>query len=205
MRKTNHLHLMLKHFFPIILYALISTAFTGSLVQNTSAETIVTRNDNGKRLKELFISLKHSKSEAVASDIANSIREEWTASGSASIDLMLRWADEAISRKDYSAAMDFLDQVITLKPDFAEGWNRRATLHFIMNNYSKSMLDIEKTLELEPRHFGALAGMGMIFLALNKKEQALSAYQKALEVYPLMRDVQKTVGEIEDQIAGSRI
>jgi tetratricopeptide (TPR) repeat protein len=196
---------MLKHFFPIILYALISTAFTGSLVQNTSAETIVTRNDNGKKLKELFISLKHSKSEAVASDIANSIREQWTASGSASIDLMVRWADEAISRKDYSAAMDFLDQVITLKPDFAEGWNRRATLHFIMNNYSKSMLDIEKTLELEPRHFGALAGMGMIFLALNKKEQALSAYQKALEVYPLMRDVQKTVGEIEDQIAGSRI
>ena len=169
------------------------------------SETIVSRHDNAKKLDELFATLKRSKSEAIASDIANTIREEWTSSGSATVDLLMQWALLAMNRGDNSAAMDFLDQVVVLKPDFAEGWNRRATLHFTMNNYSKSMLDIEKTLEIEPRHFGALAGMGMIFLTLDKKEQALSAYQKALEVYPLMREVQKTVGELEDQMAGSRI
>lgn len=191
-------------FFIVSLVLTIAASFSG-LMQIAYSETIVSRHDNVEKLNELFATLKSSKSEAIANDLANSIREEWIASGSATVDLLMQWALQAMNRKDNGAAMDFLDQVVTLKPDFAEGWNRRATLHFTMNNYSKSMLDIEKTLELEPRHFGALAGMGMIFLTLDKKEQALLAYQKALEVYPLMRDIQKTVGELEDQMAGSRI
>jgi tetratricopeptide (TPR) repeat protein len=191
--------------FLIVPLLVLSTAFVGGSIRFAHSETIVSRNDNGKKLSELFATLKRSKSEAIANDLANSIRAEWTASGSATVDLLMQWALQAMNRRDHVAAMDFLDQVVTLKPDFAEGWNRRATLHFSMNNYSKSMLDIEKTLELEPRHFGALAGMGMIFLSLDRKEQALSVYLKALEVYPLMRDVQKTVGELEDQLAGSRI
>lgn len=169
------------------------------------AQATASKSDSGKKLAELYAALKRSKSEAIAADLANSIREEWTASGSATVDLMMQWADQAMLAKNNGAAMDYLDQVVTLKPDFAEGWNRRATLHFGMTNYSKSMLDIEKTLQLEPKHFGALAGMGMIFLTLNQKERALAAYQKALDVYPLMRDIQKTVGELEDQMAGSRI
>jgi tetratricopeptide (TPR) repeat protein len=191
--------------FFIVSLVLTATAFFGGLAPIAHSETIVSRHDNIEKLNELFATLKRSKSEAIANDLANSIREEWTVSGSATVDLLMQWAMQAMNRKDNGAAMDFLDQVVTLKPDFAEGWNRRATLHFNMNNYSKSMLDIEKTLQLEPRHFGALAGMGMIFLTLDKKEQALLAYQKALEIYPLMRDIQKTVGELEDQMAGSRI
>lgn len=191
--------------FLIVLLVLSGTAPLSGLMQYAHAETIISRHDNVEKLNELFATLKRSKSEAIANDLANSIREEWTTSGSATVDLLMQWAMQAMNRKDNGAAMDFLDQVVTLKPDFAEGWNRRATLHFNMNNYSKSMLDIEKTLQLEPRHFGALAGMGMIFLTLDKKEQALLAYQKALEIYPLMRDIQKTVGELEDQMAGSRI
>ena len=101
--------------------------------------------------------------------------------------------------------LDFLDQVVVLKPDFAEGWNRRATLHLMMNNYAKSMADIDKTLQLEPRHFGALAGMGHIFLALEKKELALRAYERALDVYPMMRAVQKQVGDIADELSGSQL
>jgi tetratricopeptide (TPR) repeat protein len=180
-------------------------AVIGVPVHRAHSETIISRNDSAKTLDELFTALKLSKSEAIASDIANNIREEWVSSGSATVDLLMQWSLQAMNRRDNSAALDFLDQVVTLKPDFAEGWNRRATLHFTMNNYSKSMLDIEKTLQLEPRHFGALAGMGMIFLSLDKKEQALAVYKRALDVYPLMRDIQKTVGELEDQMAGSRI
>jgi tetratricopeptide (TPR) repeat protein len=191
--------------FLTISLAFSSAAFLGGPMQWAHAETIATKPVDAKKLDELFATLKRSKSEAIASDIANNIREEWIASGSATVDLLMQWSLQAMNRGDNGAALDFLDQVVVLKPDFAEGWNRRATLHFAMNNYSKSMVDIEKTLELEPRHFGALAGMGMIFLTLDQKEQALAVYQKALEVYPLMRDVQKTVGELEDQLAGSRI
>ncbi len=189
----------------IVRLLLSPIAVIGGQVQSAHSETIISRNDSAKKLDELFSALKRSKSEAIASDIANNIRDEWVTSGSATVDLLMQWSLQAMNRGDNGAALDFLDQVVTLKPDFAEGWNRRATLHFTMNNYSKSMVDIEKTLELEPRHFGALAGMGMIFLSLDKKEQALAAYKKALDVYPLMRDIQKTVGELEDQMAGSRI
>lgn len=162
------------------------------------------KRDHATILNDLFISLRKAKTSQAASDIANDIRQEWTQSGSATIDLLLQWADAAVARKDLPAALDFLDQIIVLKPKFAEGWNRRATIHYMMNNYSKSMVDIQKTLELEPRHFGALAGMGVIFLDLKRKEQALQAYEKVLELYPLLRDVQSQVGILEEQLAGSR-
>ncbi len=162
------------------------------------------KRDHATILNDLFLSLRKAKTEKAAADIANDIRQEWTHSGSATVDLLMQWADAAVARKDLPAALDFLDQIIVLKPTFAEGWNRRATIHYMMNNYSKSMVDIQKTLELEPRHFGALSGMGAIFLDLKRNEQALQAYEKVLEVYPLLRDVQSQVGILEEQLAGSR-
>ena len=158
-----------------------------------------------QKLDALFTGLKKAKSQAVAEGVAGRIWESWNDSGSASINLLMQWSQEAMDRQRFPVALDFLDQVVVLKPEYAEGWNRRATLHFMMNNYSKSMADIEKTLQLEPRHFGALAGMGHIFLALERKELALKAYERALEVYPMMRAVQKQVGEIADELSGSQL
>jgi tetratricopeptide (TPR) repeat protein len=158
-----------------------------------------------QRLDGLFVDLKKAKSQAVAEGVAGRIWETWTNSESASINLLMLWSQQAMDQRKFPVALDFLDQVIVLKPDYAEGWNRRATLHFMMNNYAKSMADIEKTLQLEPRHFGALAGMGHIFLALERKELALRAYERALDVYPMMRGVQKQVGEIADELSGSQL
>lgn len=158
----------------------------------------------GQKLDTLFLDLRKAKSQAVAENLASRIWQEWFDSGSASINLMMQWSQEAIEKQNFPVALDFLDQVVVLQPKYAEGWNRRATLHFMMNNYSKSMADIEKTLELEPRHFGALSGMGQIFLALDRKELAMRAFERALVVYPMMRDVQKQVGDLADQLAGSR-
>lgn len=156
-------------------------------------------------LDTMFDELRRAKNESLAGDVADRIRSEWARSGSATIDLLMQWASEAMERKEFPAALDYLDQVVVLKPEFAEGWNRRATAHFLAGNYSKSMTDIERTLALEPRHFGALSGMGMIFLDLGKKEPALAAFRKVLDVYPQMRDMQKQVGDLEEQLAGSRI
>jgi tetratricopeptide (TPR) repeat protein len=158
-----------------------------------------------QKLDSLFVDLKKAKTPAAGEGVARRINEEWADSGSASINVMMQWANQAIETRSYPVALDFLDQVVVLQPKYAEGWNRRATLHFIMNNYSKSMADIERTLELEPRHFGALSGMGQIFRQLERKELALRAYERALEIFPTLRDAQNQVGEIADELSGSRI
>lgn len=184
-------------------FLLGAPAFAAAPAVTPDAAAPVKR-DHASIINDLFASLKKAKTEQAALAIADDIRGEWANSGSATVNLLMQWSDAAVGKKDYTAALDFLDQAIVLKPQFAEGWNHRATLHFMMNNYTKSMADIEKTLALEPRHFGALTGLGLILLSYDRKEQALKVYAKALEVYPLMRDVQKQVGDIEEQIAGSR-
>jgi tetratricopeptide (TPR) repeat protein len=167
-----------------------------------SPQPVLTR---AQKLDALFVDLKKAKSQAVAEGVASRIWEAWNNSDSASINLLMQWSQQAMDKQKFPVALDFLDQVVVLKPSYAEGWNRRATLHFMMNNYSKSMADIEKTLQLEPRHFGALAGMGHIFLALERKELALKAYERALDVYPMMRAVQKQVGDITEALSGSQL
>lgn len=156
------------------------------------------------RLDELFGQLKRETNAMKASRIASQIQTQWQNSGSASIDLMMGWASKAMEDKKYSVALDFLDQVIVMKPDYAEGWNRRATLNYVMNDYGRAMADIHKTLTLEPRHFGAMAGMASILKETGRKEAALGAFEQVLNVYPMMRQAQKEVGELADELTGQR-
>ena len=142
------------------------------------------------RLDKLFVELKRATSEADAGLVADQIRAEWRNSGSATIDLMMQWVADAEKKQNFAAALDFLDQVTVLAPDYAEGWNQRATVHFVMHDYARSMADIERTLALEPRHFGALAGLGAILQARGKKALALKAYERLLAVYPMLRQAQ---------------
>jgi tetratricopeptide (TPR) repeat protein len=156
------------------------------------------------RLDDLFATLKRESNEVKAARIASLIQLQWQNSGSATVDLMMSWAAKAMEEKKYSVALDFLDQVVVMKPDYAEGWNRRATLHFMMNDYGRSMADIQKTLALEPRHFGAMAGMAAILKDTGRKEAALQAFERVLAVYPMMREAQKQAGELADELTGQR-
>jgi tetratricopeptide (TPR) repeat protein len=153
------------------------------------------------RLDELFGQLKKARDRRYASTVAESIWSEWYRSGSATVDLMMTWSNEAFEKKKYNVALDFLDQVIIRAPDFAEGWNRRATVHYAMNNFAKSMTDIERTLQLEPRHFGALAGMATILERTGRKQTALKAWERALTVYPAMQSAQEAVIRLSDELA----
>lgn len=161
--------------------------------------------DPAARLDALFSELKRERNERAATRIASRISEELGRSGSASVDLMMQWAQKAATERKFDVALDFLDQVTTMRPEFAEGWNRRATVHFMMNNYRKSMADIERTLELEPRHFGALSGIARIMSATDRPRLALDAYERVLAVYPMMRDAQNAVGELAEDLAGEPI
>ncbi|MCR9124235.1 MAG: tetratricopeptide repeat protein [Phyllobacteriaceae bacterium] len=160
--------------------------------------------DDGRadRLDELFAELKRTPDARRAGGVADAIWAQWHRSGSASIDLMMKWANDAAGKRRNAMALDFLDQVVIRAPDFAEGWNRRATLHFSMNNYAKSMNDIHKVLALEPRHFGALSGMATILERTGNKAAALEAWQRALTVYPAMRSAQEAVIRLSDDLAG---
>lgn len=171
----------------------------------TPVAPAMTLSQRAEALDRLFEELRRERKEMAAERIASRIRDNWFDSGSASIDAMMQWSQEAIEAKKYGVALDFLDRVTVLQPDYAEGWNRRATVHFLMNNYRKSMADIDRTLRLEPRHFGALSGMGSILKQSGRKELALHAYERALAIYPMMRNAQKEVAELSEELAGEGI
>ncbi|MEM5501792.1 hypothetical protein WNY59_09330 [Ahrensia kielensis] len=160
------------------------------------------KSEREKRIDDFFTQLKKTRSPGAANRLASNIWSEWFRSGSASIDLLMHWSDEATKRKDFNIALDLLDQIITRQPDYAEGWNRRATLHYAMSNYNKSMADIQKVLALEPRHFGALSGMANILEQSGNKQAALDAWQRVLDVYPAMRPGQNAVIRLYDELSG---
>ena len=158
-----------------------------------------------ERLDTYFLELKREAEPASARRIADRIWAEWRISDSATANQLMEWANDAIRDKRYFTALDLLDQVTVLMPDFAEGWNRRATLHYIMDNHAKSMADINIVLQLEPRHFGALMGMASILSAAGSDEAALGTYLKVLEVYPAMREAQERVGALSEELSGNEI
>ena len=161
--------------------------------------------DLPKDLDGLFAALKRERDAKAAKRITARIWREWNQSGDASVDLLAGWAGRAMGKRKYAVALDLLDQVTVMAPDYAEGWNKRATLHYQQKNFSKSLADIERVLALEPRHFGALAGMGSILIQLDRKPEALEVWYRALAVYPTMDAAQKAVARLEEELAGRGI
>ena len=159
---------------------------------------------HGQRLDSYFSELKKTHDPDAANAISENIWTEWRESGSATANLLMQWADEAGANKRFPAALDFLDQVVELLPNYPEGWNKRATLHYQMKSYRKSMADINEVLKLEPRHFGALAGMALILEQTGHDADALAAWEKMLEIYPANRDAQKRVSDLTEKLAGGR-
>lgn len=173
--------------------------------QQRQSTPVAVPTDQAERLDGLFAELRRARNEAAAQRVANRIWREWFRSGSASIDFLMQRADAAMKARSHDVALDLLDQVVTLAPNYAEGWNRRATVHFMMEDYAKSMADIERTLRLEPRHFGALGGMARILKDTGRKELALEAFTRVLDVYPMLRSAQTEVGDLAEELAGQGI
>jgi tetratricopeptide (TPR) repeat protein len=162
-------------------------------LQDRSAET----------LNSLFDDLRRQSNTAAANRISKKIWNAWNASGSDSIDLLMNRIGKAMNESNNNVALDLLDQVITLAPDFAEGWNRRATLHFAMKEYGRSLSDIERVLTLEPRHYGALSGLALILQTLGQDRKALDTWYKVLEIYPANEQAQNGVIKLEEKLSGN--
>jgi tetratricopeptide (TPR) repeat protein len=178
-----------------------SEAFSADKAQSDVQQTFQTQKQN---LDTLFASLKKTRDPDEAVEIASMIALESRDSGSATINLLLQWSAEAVKQNRLPAALEFLDQAVVLKPDFAESWNQRAILHYRMKNLRKAMADITVVLKLEPRHFGALLAMASILEERGMDEQAIKALESSLAVYPADRDAQTRLNALSDKRDGNR-
>jgi len=160
--------------------------------------------ESGETLDRLFEQLRKDPKASTASATAKMIWREWLYSGSSSIDLLMRWAGSAMGNKEFAKAEDLLDQITVLAPDYAEGWNRRATLYYHKRDFGRSLADIETTLAIEPRHFGALSGLAAIMQQTGNDEAALKTWYKVLEIYPANPQAQTSVITLEEKLSGSR-
>jgi len=124
----------------------------------------------------------------------------WTRSGDAEIDGLMARASEDMQAGRHDEAIAVLTQVVKRKPEFAEGWNRRATVYYLAGEFKKSIADCDQVLKRNPRHFGALSGMGQIYFQLEDYEKALQWYRRALEVNPNMLGVEMNIRLIEQRL-----
>ena len=139
---------------------------------------------NDKRLNHLFDKLIVTEDQFEIENLTQQIWKIWHEIDDPKITRAFETGVQMMNLGFHSRAIDYFDKVIFEMPNFAEAWNKRATAHFMMGNFDLSMRDISKTLELEPRHFGALDGMGLIFIHLNQPEKAIDIYDKMLEIFP---------------------
>ena len=135
---------------------------------------------------DMFDRLKKAPSESEANDVALDIWASWLESGSATVDIAMERAAAAQSQGDLETAREFYDRAILIKPDYAEAWNRRATIFLTEENFPEALRDLNEALRLEPRHFGAWAGLGMMMETMGAQNEALEAYREALAIYPTM-------------------
>jgi tetratricopeptide (TPR) repeat protein len=151
----------------------------------------------GQQLDKLFGVLHQTTTNQDFAKIELEIWALWAHNDSATAEVLLSQAVAAMNAQEYTAAEKMLVQLIETYPAYAEAWNKRATLYYMMKRYDASLIDIGHVLDLEPRHFGALAGKGMIMRAQGKNIDALKAYREALAINPHMEAVAAAVKELE--------
>lgn len=161
--------------------------------------------DKAKNLDFLFGALKAAPDQESAKAVEARIWAVWTATPSDTAALLMARAKLALDGKDMDVALKLLDAVIKLRPDYIEAWNRRATIYYLQNNYSRSMEDIRQVLIREPRHFGALAGLGMIMQETGDDKHALEAFRKALAINPYLERVPDLVKSLTEKVEGRDI
>lgn len=156
------------------------------------------------RLDQLFGQLAQ-KDNPAWEGVQQEIWAVWAHSGSASMDLLLVRAARAMEAEEYELALRFLNDLVRLAPDFAEGWNKRATVYYLLEEYGHSVADIQRTLALEPRHFGALSGLGIILERLGDKKGAMRAYRRGLEVHPNLPGAAEGVERLAPEVDGREL
>jgi len=161
--------------------------------------------DKTRNLDFLFGALKAAPDETSAKHVEARIWAIWSATPSDTAALLMARARLAIEGQKLDVALKLLDTVVKLRPDYIEGWNRRATVYYLKNDYVRSLEDIRQVLAREPRHFGALAGLGMIMQEYGDEKHALEAFRQALAVNPRLEKIPDLVKTLTEKVEGRDI
>ncbi len=137
--------------------------------------------------------------------VEQKIWSEWSQSGSPAMDLLLDRGRDALEAGDWDAAIEHLTALTDHAPDFAEGWNARATAYFQAGKYGPSLADIRRTLALEPRHFGAISGLALILEELGYPKDALKAYREVLAIHPNRPNLKEAIERLEEEVGGTAL
>lgn len=161
--------------------------------------------DRDAMLAELYTHLAQSQDATQSAPIAEAIEQLWQQSGSDTIGVLMGRSTKAISDKKNELAMQLLDAVTELAPDYAEGWNRRAYVQYLNNNYDGAVGDLRRALALEPNHFKALEGLARILRDTGQKKAALQAYKQILKINPFQEGAKEAVDELSVEVEGQGI
>ena len=163
------------------------------------------RGDKTQNLDRLFAALKVAPDEESAKYIENRIWAIWLASTSDTANLLMGRVKAATDSKDFDLAIRLLNAIIDIRPDFTEAWNRRATVYYTKKDFGRALADIHEVLAREPRHFGALSGLGIILQELGDEKRALDAFRRALAIHPRLERVPDLVKKLGEKIDGREI
>jgi Tfp pilus assembly protein PilF len=195
--------------FFVTLLSIVLSAAPPAQAQNAARPSAERADPKGKApaprpssIDDLLERLAAAKDEDEAKGIANLIERRWSRSGSDTADLLMSRAGEAAKGKDYALAIELLDRVLALEPNWAEAWHRRANVFYMMDDPVSALADLRQALAKEPRHFEAWAGLGHIFRSSEDKRAALEAYRRALKLHPQQPRIQSAVDRLKPEVEG---
>lgn len=154
------------------------------------------------RLPGLFARLRAAADTTAAEAVEAEIWAIWIETDNAEAAALMRRGIAAMNAGDTRTALAAFDALVTAAPGFAEAWNKRATVYYLMGDYAASVADIKRTLALEPHHFGALSGLGLIYLGLDRPEAALKSFEAALAVHPFLPGAAARIDELRERLQG---
>ena len=159
----------------------------------------------GQDLDFLFGALKAAPDPEAAKAVEGRIWAVWLVSKSDTTNLLMTRVRAAVDSKNLDLAVQLLDKIVLLRPDYVEGWNRRATIRYMQKDYTRSIEDIRQVLAREPRHFGALSGLGMILQELGDDKRALEVFRKAVDINPHLQKIQDLIKTLTEKVDGRDI
>lgn len=160
--------------------------------------------ERNKLLANLYAYLATAEDEQQAQPIAQAIERLWLFSGSDTIVLLMDRSAKAIAAKDYDLALQFLDAVVDLAPDYAEGWARRAYVYHLRNDVERMVGDLRRCIALDPNHYRAMEFLGLVLRDTGQKKAALKAFERLLEINPYAEGVPSVVKELQREVEGQK-
>jgi len=175
---------------------LIYLIVAGSLL--TPLNSVADQTDS--RLQNLFAVLQQAEDLVIIRNTENQIWDIWLQHSNSDVEKLMQLGIQRMNISNYTEALVIFNGIIESYPEYAEGWNKRATLFYVVGNYDASIEDIEQTLELEPRHFGALSGLGLVYIQRNELSKAKQAFENLVKVHPNSPNAIENLKTVNDNL-----